>query len=42
MKAFIKENLFKNDIDCPTLPDTLDVAKKIAESSSFIKEVLGF
>ena len=38
----VKENLFKNDIDCPTLPDTLDVAKKIAESSSFIKEVLGF
>ena len=38
----VKENLFEKDINCATLPDTLDSAKKIAESSSFIKEALGF
>ena len=38
----INENLFKASAKLPTLPDTLDSAKKIAEGSSFIKEVLGF
>ena len=46
----IKINLFKNDgdtdsgkeIQTATLPDTLDSARKIAESSTFIKEALGF
>ena len=31
-----------NPAEIATLPDTLDSAKKIAEESSFIKEVLGF
>ena len=38
----VKKNLFEKDSNCPTLPDTLDSAKKIAEKSSFIKEALGF
>ena len=44
----VAENLFddsnkpSNRPDIKTLPDTLDSARKIAESSSFIKEALGF
>ncbi|MBR5965474.1 MAG: glutamine synthetase [Treponema sp.] len=44
----VVENLFddsnkpSNRPDIKTLPDTLDSARKIAESSSFIKEALGF
>ena len=40
----VKDNLFENTSSAKfnTLPATLDAAKKIAEKSPFIKEVLGF
>lgn len=40
--ADVKENLFVEKANIKTLPDTLQAAKKIAENSPFIKEVLGF
>ena len=41
----VKENLFtdpQSHAGIETLPDTLDSAKEIAQSSSFVKDVLGF
>lgn len=35
----IDQNLFENDINLEQLPDTIDEARKIAESSSFIKGI---
>ena len=40
----VEKNLFEKaaDGDMETLPDTLDSAREIAESSQFVKEALGF